>query len=53
MKWDCICADSVAWGDVDEWDEVGGVGAVAAAALRKALSVVRRRIARNDTGNRL
>ena len=37
----------------DELDKVGDVGAVAAAALRKALSVVRRRIARNDTGNRL
>ena len=41
------------WDEWDEWDKVGDVGAVAAAALRKTLSVVRRRIARNDTGNRL
>ena len=36
----------------DEWDEVGGVGAVAAAALRKALPIVHRFIAKDDTGYR-
>lgn len=37
----------------DEWDKVGGVGAVAAAALRKALSVVRQFIVKDGTGYRL
>lgn len=50
MKWDCICADSVAWG---EWDEVGGVGTTAAAALRETLPVVRRFIVKDGTGYRL
>ena len=36
----------------DEWDEVGGIGATAAATLRAALPVVRRRIARDGAGNR-
>lgn len=38
------------WG---EWDEVGGVGTAAAAALRKALSVVRRFIVKDGTGYHL
>lgn len=38
------------WG---EWDEVGDVDAAAAAALRKALSVVRRFIVKDGTGYRL